>query len=362
VKLLLFTDAWFPQINGVVRTLNMVTEALRDAGDDVEVVSPSDFKTIPCPTYPEIRLALNSSSIVKARLLNEDFDAIHIATEGPIGYAARRWCNKLGLAFTTAYHTKFPEYVNVRTKLPLSWLYSAIKWFHAPSSGVMVATKTLYKDLELHGFTDLKQWSRGVDLSLFQPYAKDCIPELNGLKRPIHTYVGRVAVEKNIDAFLALDLDGTKLVVGDGPQMAALKKRFPDVVFVGAKSGEDLAKHYAASDVFVFPSKTDTFGLVMLEALASGVPVAGFPVPGPLDVVGLDGTGVLEQYGAPIGALDDDLKAAVNQALTCNAEDCRAYADEFSWANCAALFRSNLVLAKGGKSLDEGEDVPIAAQ
>ncbi|MEM6680823.1 MAG: glycosyltransferase family 1 protein [Pseudomonadota bacterium] len=362
MNILLFTDAWFPQINGVVRTLDMVCRALRAEGDDVEVISPADFKTIPCPTYPEIRLALNASSAVRARLRREDFAAIHIATEGPIGYAAQRACTKLGLQFTTAYHTKFPEYVHARTKLPLSWLYRAVRWFHAKSSGVMVATPSLQAELKALGFHNLKQWSRGVDLSLFQTHAKHAVAELNALPRPIHGYVGRVAVEKNIEAFLSLNLTGSKLVVGDGPQLASLKKRFPDAMFVGAKSGTELAKHYAACDVFVFPSKTDTFGLVMLEALASGVPVAAYPVPGPVDVVGVDGTGVLAERSAPIGALNDDLELAIKHALDANPADCRAYANHFSWSNCAAVFRSHLVPARAHMPLRDKQPLEIIAQ
>lgn len=344
MKLLLFTDAWFPQVNGVVRTLNMVANALKDAGDDVKVVSPADFKTVPCPSYPEIRLALGAGKTIKKILKTETYDAIHIATEGPIGLAARNACKKQSRAFTTAYHTKFPEYVNVRSSIPLTWVYAAIRWFHAASSGVMVATPTLYNELENRGFMKLRQWSRGVDLAQFKPYPKDCIPEFSGLKRPILTYVGRVSVEKNIAAFLELETRGTKVVVGAGPQLTDLQKRFPETVFVGSKTGCDLAKHYAASDVFVFPSKTDTFGLVMLEALASGVPVAAYPVAGPLDVIGLGGTGVLQAYTKPIGCLDDDLAVAITAALDCDEADCRAYANEFSWSNCAELFRNHLIL------------------
>lgn len=362
MKLLLFTDAWFPQVNGVVRTLNMVTNALKDSGDQVEIISPSDFKTIPCPTYPEIRLALNAGRRIKAILRAGDFDSVHIATEGPIGLAARNACKKQGLAFTTAYHTKFPEYVNVRSKLPLSWLYAWIRWFHSASSGVMVATTTLYKDLESYGFKHLKQWSRGVDLDLFKPYDKTCVDALNELKRPILTYVGRVAVEKNIEAFLSLKTEGTKLVVGGGPQMESLQKRFQEAVFVGSKSGEELAKHYAASDVFVFPSKTDTFGLVMLEALATGVPVAAYPVPGPLDVVGMAGTGVLPNFSAPIGALNEDLNLAITEALKADNDACRTYANQFSWSNCAALFRSNLVSARSDQQPLSQEPDKVAAQ
>lgn len=354
------TDAWHPQVNGVVRTLKMVTDALTAKGDHVQVISPADFRSIPCPSYPEIRLAFNCGRKIKAILDAGDFDAVHIATEGPIGAAARSACQKRGIAFTTAYHTKFPEYVNIRTGLPLAWFYKGIRWFHSASSGVMVATKTLYNDLEGHGFKNLMQWSRGVELSLFKPYPKDCVPALNHLPRPIVTYVGRVAVEKNIEAFLALETPGTKLVLGGGPQLAALRRKFPKAIFAGVKSGEDLAMHYAASDVLVFPSKTDTFGLVMLEALAAGVPVAGYPVSGPLDVVGRDGKGVVETFDETIGALSEDLNHAVERALQADPAACRAYAVHFSWENCAALFRSNLVTAQESFALDAQVEAAIA--
>lgn len=361
MKLLLFTDAWFPQVNGVVRTLDMVAKALRQAGDDVDIVSPADFKTFPCPTYPDIRLAIGAGRAIQNRLKRGDFDAIHIATEGPIGFGARAACKKLGMHFTTAYHTKFPEYVHVRTKLPLSWLYKTVRWFHGLSDGVMVATPTLHEELSAHGFANLKQWSRGVELSLFKPYPKTVLPALNAIKRPLLTYVGRVAVEKNIGAFLDIEHSGTKMVVGDGPMLASLQKAYRDVLFVGAKSGDDLAKHYAASDVFVFPSKTDTFGLVMLEALASGVPVAAYHVPGPLDVVGAQGTGVLPHFDRPIGALNDSLPAAIDMALSAKPEDCRDYANHFSWAQCAKLFRSHLVDATAGKTVPPNAQA-LAAQ
>lgn len=350
MKLILFTDAWFPQINGVVNTLDKVRSALQSGGDTVDIISPSDFKTVPCPTYPEIRLALRCKAVIRKHLEAVEYDAIHIATEGPIGIAARRVCLQMGLSFTTAYHTKFPEYVAVRTGLPVSWMYGVMRWFHKASSGVMVATKTLHDELHSHGIEHLKRWSRGVDLGLFRPCEKGCLPALNRLERPIMTYVGRVAVEKNIKAFLEVEAPGTKVIVGSGPHLKELKKQFPEAVFFGAKTGDELAKHYAASDVFVFPSKTDTFGLVMLEALASGVPVAAYPVPGPLDVIGAEGLGVLHSHTRSIGSLKPDLAEAIAEAIACDPAACRAYANEFSWAKCADLFRSNLVLARSHSS------------
>ncbi|MGD8327295.1 MAG: glycosyltransferase family 1 protein, partial [Sphingomonadales bacterium] len=274
MKLTLITDAWFPQVNGVVRTLDTVIKHLRDQGIDVDILSPAEFKTIPCPTYPEIRLALWPDSVLRERISTFQPHAIHIATEGPLGFAARRYCKRHGLSFTTAYHTKFPEYVHVRTGLPLKWLYGVMRWFHSASSAVMVATPSIAAELKSHGFHAIRSWSRGVDLELFKLYPKDTIAELNHLPRPFLLYVGRVSVEKNIRAFLELKSPGTKIVIGDGPQLNSLRQAFPEVHFLGRKTGEDLARHYAIGDVFVFPSLTDTFGLVNLEALASGVPVA----------------------------------------------------------------------------------------
>lgn len=321
------TDAWYPQVNGVVRTLATTGEELRGLGHQVTFITPGDFNTMPCPTYPEIRLALFPERKV-ARMLDAAAPcAIHIATEGPLGHAARRYCLRRGLPFTTAYHTKFPEYVHARSGLPLGWTYAVMRRFHGPSSGVMVATASLRRELEAHGFANIKDWTRGVDISLFHPR-----PSILDLPRPILMYVGRVAVEKNIGAFLALDHPGTKVVVGDGPQRPALERAHPEVVFVGAKQGEDLARHYASADVFVFPSRTDTFGLVLIEALASGVPVAAYPVPGPLDVIGESGAGVL----------DEDLGRAVAKALTIDRETARRHALNFTWRRCAEAFLDNL--------------------
>jgi glycosyltransferase involved in cell wall biosynthesis len=329
MRIALVTDAWFPQINGVVRTLSLVREELLALGHEIEVISPDRFRTVPCPTYPEIRLAVLPGRAV-ARML-EAFrpEAIHIATEGPLGWAARAFCVRRKLPFTTSYHTRFPEYVTARAPVPTSWGYAVVRRFHGASAGVMVATPGLKEDLESRGFTNIRQWSRGVDTKLFRPRND---PALD-LPRPVYLYVGRVAVEKNIEAFLKLDLPvGTKLVVGDGPMLADLERRYPDTVFAGAKHGDELSRHYASADVFVFPSKTDTFGLVMLEAAASGLPIAAFPVPGPLDVV--DGHG--------IGVLDDDLGYAVDRALAIPPERCRAHALQHSWTACAELFLENL--------------------
>lgn len=351
MKLTLITDAWFPQVNGVVRTLDTVIKHLREQGVQVDVLSPADFKTIPCPTYPEIRLALWPGPVLRERISTFQPDAIHIATEGPLGFAARRYCKRHNLAFTTAYHTKFPEYVHVRTGLPLKWLYGVMRWFHSASSAVMVATPSIAEELKSHGFQSIRNWSRGVDLELFKPYPKDGIAELNHLPRPFLLYVGRVSVEKNIRAFLELKSPGTKIVVGDGPQLDKLKYAYPDVHFLGRKTGENLARHYAIGDVFVFPSLTDTFGLVNLEALASGVPVAAFPVPGPIDILGHDGCGTEPGFNHPIGAVDDNLEVAVQSALQCKPTHCRAYAELFSWENCAKIFVRHLVRTRSKKPL-----------
>ncbi|BBK45122.1 GDP-mannose-dependent alpha-mannosyltransferase [Allostella vacuolata] len=322
------TDAWSPQVNGVVRTLATVKGELEKRGHVVEVIAPDQFRTIPCPTYPEIRLAILPGRGVRRRLDAMAPDAIHVATEGPLGMAARAYCRRRRLAFTTSFHTRFPEYVEARTGLPRAWLYAWMRRFHAPAAGVMVATDSLMRELAGYGFRNLRRWSRGVDTELFHPGPKD----LYDLPRPIFLNVGRVAVEKNIEAFLDLDLPGTKVVVGDGPQRAQLERRYPRTVFLGTKKGADLARHFAAADVFVFPSRTDTFGLVLLEALAAGVPVAAFPVPGPLDVID----------GNPVGVLDEDLGHAARSALAIPADRCRAYAEIFSWDRCAEQFLTNL--------------------
>jgi glycosyltransferase involved in cell wall biosynthesis len=328
VRILIATDAWQPQINGVVRTLGRVAAELRALGHAVEVIGPDRFRTLPCPTYPEIRLALLPGRRLGRMIEAFKPDAIHISTEGPIGRAARAWCLRHGRPFTTAYHTKFPEYVRARLAVPLAWSYAAMRRFHAPSAAVMVATDSIAAELEARGFRNIRRWSRGVDTELFRPREKSFLD----LPRPIHLYVGRVAVEKNLEAFLALDLPGSKLVVGDGPLLSELKRRHPDAHFAGARQGEELARYYGAADLFVFPSRTDTFGLVLLEALASGLPVAAYPVPGPLDVI--DGSGA--------GALDEDLARAVEAARRIDPSRCRALALEYSWTRSARQFMANL--------------------
>jgi glycosyltransferase involved in cell wall biosynthesis len=333
MRILLVSDAWYPQVNGVVRSNDTVARELTQLGDEVHFLTPDKFVTFPCPTYPEIRLAVLPRRRIGRAVRQVMPDAIHIATEGPLGWATRRYCMRHRLPFTTAYHTRFPEYIQPRFGIPVKWSYSVMRRFHAPSLGTMVATQSLRSELEGRGFGNLRLWSRGVDTTLFRPRPSDETDALfAGLPRPIQLYVGRVAVEKNIEAFLRTTVPGSKVVVGDGPQLAAMRQKYPQVTFVGYKAGEDLALHYAAADVFVFPSLTDTFGLVSLEALACGTPVAAFPVPGPMDVLG----------DAPVGSLNTDLQQAITTALRADRATCRTYAESFSWAACARQFRANL--------------------
>ncbi len=331
MRLLIVTDAWFPQVNGVVRTLSTMVEQLRARGDIVETVTPADFRSTPCPTYPEIRLAVCSPRAMARRIEAFQPTAVHIATEGPLGFLARRYVRKRGWPFSTSFHTRFPEYIHARTRFPVRWSYAGLRWFHGAAASVMVPTAAVQQDLAARGFRNLKLWTRGVDTALFRPGPRPGWAD--GLPRPVMLYVGRVAVEKSLPDFLGLARSGTKLVVGDGPARAALARQFPEGLFLGAKFGERLAEVYRAADVFVFPSRTDTFGLVMLEALASGVPVAACPVMGPIDVIGK----------APVGCLDHDLDRAIGAALQIPRDACRSHAEGFSWLACAERFRGFLV-------------------
>tara|TARA_R110002126_G_scaffold20163_14_gene74912 strand:- start:1856 stop:2884 length:1029 start_codon:yes stop_codon:yes gene_type:complete len=333
-SILIVTDAWLPQVNGVVRSLEWTARELEKMGVRVEFLSPQEFVTIPCPTYPDIRLSLTHRRAVQRRMAAYDCEHLHIATEGPLGLLAASAARRMGMPYTTGYHTRFPEYVEARWPLPVSWFYAWFRRFHNFGGGCMVATETLRADLESRGFRNLKMWSRGVDADLFRPTEDSVLPP--DLPRPIFINVGRVSVEKNIKAFLDLDLPGSKVVVGDGPQLASLRKDYPDVYFTGAKSGEDLARHFASADAFVFPSLTDTFGLVILEALACGVPVAAYPVMGPRDVIGDSGTGVLSE----------DLRQAALDALQIPSERCRSWALKYSWASCTRQFLDNAVAAQ----------------
>ncbi len=334
MKILVATDAWHPQVNGVVRTLGHVAREARALGAELEFLAPNEFWTLPMPSYPEIRLALPGPGDVERRLERARPDAIHIATEGPLGHAVRRVCIRRGLPFTTSLHTRFPDYLAERLPVPERWTceaaWSWLRRFHSAGAAVLAATPTLGAELAARGFKNVKLWPRGVDADLFRPRALTL-----DLPRPIFLTVGRVAVEKNLEAFLGLNLPGTKLVVGDGPARAALAKTYPDAVFLGSRHGEALAEIYAAADVFVFPSRTDTFGLVLLEALASGVPVAGFPAAAPRDVIG----------EAPVGRLDEDLARACVEALECARDDCRDFALGMTWAASAEKFLTHVAQA-----------------
>jgi glycosyltransferase involved in cell wall biosynthesis len=332
MRILLATDAWEPQVNGVVRTLTRVVTELREIGEDVEVISPDQFSTFPMPTYPEIKLAMGAYEKVQERFKAFEPEAIHIATEGPIGLAARRICLEWKLPFTTSYHTRFPEYVSARLPVPLAAGYAYMRWFHRPSGRLMVATPTMRDELEAHGFRNISLWAKGLDTELFRPRGHNEADTFEGLPRPIWLNVGRVAVEKNIEAFVALDLPGTKVVVGDGPQRSELQAKFPEVKFVGAKFGPELAAHYACADVFVFPSVTDTFGLVILEAWGAGTPVAAFPAPGPIDIIPGTGAGVLA------AARNEGLREACLAALQIDREKVRRVALHYSWRACAEEF------------------------
>jgi len=332
MKILIVTDAWRPQVNGVVRTITRTCEELTRMGHTVEVIGPDRFTTLPCPTYPEIRLSLIPSGKLRRMIEAYGPDAIHISTEGPLGLSARGWCLRNKFPFTTTFHTQFPEYVWLRTRIPLSVSYRFMRWFHSPAVVTMVATQTLHQRLSHWGFKNLGMWSRGVNVDLFRPQDKSFL----NVKRPLFMYMGRVAVEKNIEAFLKLDLPGTKCVVGGGPDLEMLRRKYPEAMFTGYKDNGVLARHVAAADVFVFPSQTDTFGLVLIEALACGVPVAAFPVQGPIDVIANGVTGYL----------NEDLKQAALDALKIDPVRCREEALKYTWEACTRQFLDHLNAAR----------------
>jgi len=321
-RILLATDAWRPQVNGVVQTLDRLADQLAAIGVEAVFLTPSEFRTVPMPTYPDIRLALATPGAVRRRIAAIDPDHIHIVTEGPLGMLARWHCIASRRPFTTSYHTRFPEYVRARLPIPASWTYAWLKRFHNAGAGTLVATPSLRAELAGRGFSKLKPWTRGVDTELFNPSRRGDL----GLPRPVFLFVGRVAVEKNIEAFLALDLPGSKAIVGTGPALNELKARYRRAHFLGQKRGLELAQAYASADVFVFPSRTDTFGVVLLEAMASGLPVAAYPVTGPIDVVG------------PGGVLSEDLRSSATQALDIDRDIPRRHALTYSWSACAEMF------------------------
>ncbi|AHG46381.1 GDP-mannose-dependent alpha-mannosyltransferase [Rhizobium leguminosarum bv. trifolii CB782] len=335
-RLVIVTDAWHPQVNGVVRSIENTNRQLATMGVEVSMVTPERFNSIPCPTYPEIRLTIAGYRRIAREIEKHNPSYVHIATEGPLGLTARRWCLKNRMPFSTSYHTRFPEYVAARLPIPKSWLYSFVRWFHNGGAGCMVATPSLARELSEKGIRNLMPWSRGIDATQFRPMALEEKPF--GLQRPIFMTVGRVALEKNLPAFLDLDLPGSKVVVGDGPARAELEKQYPQVFFAGVKFGEELAQAYAQADVFVFPSLTDTFGNTILEALASGVPVAAYPVTGPLDIIGED---------SEVGALDMDLRAACLAALSASRQKAHALAMQYSWEAATLQFINNIRAANG---------------
>jgi glycosyltransferase involved in cell wall biosynthesis len=335
MRIMIVADAWKPQTNGVVVTLSQTAAMLGRFGHDVEMITPDGFRTIPCPTYPEIRLSLAPDREVARRVDAFRPDALHIATEGPLGLAARGHAARHRLRFTTSYHTRFPQYLRARLPIPTAFTYGLLRWFHGGATRCMVSTPTLQRELDRQGFRNMVRWRRGVDTTLFRPRGKAF---LDHLPRPIAAYVGRVAVEKNVDAFLDMPWQGTKLVIGDGPERARLQAAHPGAVFVGFRYGEELATHLAAADVMVFPSLTDTLGLVNLEAMACGVPVAAFPVTGPIDVIE-DGV---------TGALDTDLARASRRALALDPAAGRSRALEWSWESCTREFERHLAPCRDG--------------
>ncbi len=349
LRILVATDAWHPQVNGVVRSLDAVAREAPALGVELQFLTPEGYRSFALPTYPEIRMSLVTPGAISRRIVELAPDHIHIATEGPLGLLARRHCLKTGLPFTTSYHTKFPEYVAARLPVPERLSYAMLRRFHNAGSGIMVSTPSLEADLAARGFLRLMRWSRGVDTTLFTPLRQRVLD----LPRPISLFVGRVSVEKNIEAFLALDMPGTKVIVGDGPSKVELQARFPEAHFLGLKEGPALADIYASADVFVFPSLTDTFGIVLLEALASGLPIAGYPVTGPIDVVG----------DHPVGALDRDLGKAVERALTMERAACRNHALRYSWRESAREFIGNIraCMATGPREGGEGSPRRIGA-
>ena len=338
MKVLVATDAWHPQVNGVVRTLGSLARAAGQLGAAIEFLSPDGFPSFQLPTYPGLRLAVPSRRGIAERIEAASPDAIHIATEGPIGFAVRAYCRRNARPFTTSYTTRFPEYISARSPIPESWIYAVLRWFHAGATVTMVATPSLMNELSQRGFAHLGMWTRGVDVDLFRPDRAIELP----FPRPIFMTVGRVAVEKNLDAFLSLDLPGSKVVIGAGPEEARLKREFPEAKFLGPLENGTLAAHLAAADVFVFPSRTDTFGIVQLEALASGVPIAAFPVTGPKDVVGNN----------PIGVLHEDLGRACIEALELPRDACRQFALACSRENSASQFLGHVRKVANGGSRD----------
>ena len=342
MRILVATDAWHPQVNGVVRTLTMMAEAVAALGSEVTFLTPESFRTVGLPSYRDLRVALPRPARIAESIEAQAPDTIHIATEGPIGLLVRRYCRKHDLPFTTSFHTRFPEYVSARAPVPESWVWGTLRWFHGPSEAVMAATPALATELRERGFRNVVLWPRGVDTKPFHPRDVDlCQP------KPVFLCVGRVAVEKNLEAFLDLDLPGTKVIVSDGPARPSLQQKYPDAVFLGALQGERLAEVYASADVFVFPSRTDTFGLVLLEALASGLPIAAFPVSGPVDVIG----------NAPVGVLSEDLRSGCLRSLDIPRAACVEFAAKHTWDGSGRAFLANMALIRRTGTADEAVEL-----
>jgi glycosyltransferase involved in cell wall biosynthesis len=359
MRVLIATDAWHPQVNGVVRVLDTTVREMQALGHEVKIASPADFPSMPAPFYPEVRLALATAR--RFGRMAEAFKphAIHIPVEGPLGLAARRWCIRHGVAFTTSYHTRFGDFFAHRTGINERHVDALQRRFHAPSAALLVQTPRLERELAEAGYRNIRSWTRGVDGDLFKPWRDEpgFDPDFLNVKRPIFMSLGRVSKEKNLEAFLDLELPGTKVVVGDGPQRGSLQARHPDVLFTGAKKGDDVARHFSAADVFVFPSRFDTFGLVLLESLACGTPVAAFPVRGPADVI----------TSPEAGVLNEDLKAAALAALTLDRGKARAFALRHTWRAATEQFLSHLVPASaadmaGSKSGGFDKSVAGAAE
>ena len=346
MKIAIATDAWVPQVNGVVRTLQVTVAQMRDRGHEVELITPDAFLTVPMPGYSEIRLAVAPRAGMRRTLRTFAPDVVHIVTEGPVGWAARRWCIDKGVAFTTAFHTRFPDYLAVRTGVSPDWFWPVMRRFHRPSAAVFVSTPRLRDELAYRGIPGGRIWSRGIDTDLFRPDGARH-EALTSLPGPVLLYVGRVAAEKNLDAFLGADVIGTKVVVGDGPALPSLRQLDPHALFMGALSGEELASAYRAADCFVFPSLTDTFGLVIIEALACGLPIAAFPVAGPLDILGADGRGATGASAAPVAVLVSDLAQAITRALTLDRKDAAAFGARFSWEHATDQFIAAISNASG---------------
>jgi glycosyltransferase involved in cell wall biosynthesis len=345
MRIAICTDAWHPQVNGVVRSISTTVGILLERGHEVELVTPQQFHTMPMPGYKEIRLALVPRFGTRRTLTDFAPDIVHIATEGPIGWSARSWCLARGVPFTTAFHTRFPDYAAVRTGLSAERFWPIMQRFHAPSRAVLVSTPRLGEELEERGLAHWRLWTRGIDRDLFRP-GHAPLPELAALPGPVMLYVGRVAAEKNLPEFLSANVPGHKVVVGDGPDLAALKARHPEVIFTGALSGEQLARAYCSADVFVFPSRTDTFGLVLIEALACGLPIAAYPVHGPLDIIGPNGRGPFDELPATIGVLDEDLTVAIRKALKLDPLAAAVIGASYSWDRATDQFVSALTIAR----------------